>query len=94
MKIPANCSGIRVPILNEAVAEKWENMLFHKTADKRLSDIQNGLIFATSAVLKIADEIIQAQNESRPPNLKVMGHTVDSLTLMGRAHKQILAERK
>ena len=64
------------------------------TADKRLSDIQNGLIFATSAVLKIADEIIRAQNESRPPSLKVMGHIVDYLTLMGRAHKQILAERK
>ena len=81
MKIPANCSGIRVPILNEAVAEKWENMLFHKTADKRLSDIQNGLIFATSAVLKIADEIILAQNESRPPNLRKIWVTLLILLL-------------
>ena len=70
-------------------------MLFHKRADKRLSDIQKGLIFATSAVLEIADELILAQNEIRPPNLKkVMGHTVDSITLLGRAHKQISAERK
>ena len=70
-------------------------MPFHKRADKRLSDIQKGLIFAASAVLKIADELIQAQNEIRPHNLKkVMGHTVDSITLLGRAHKQISAERK
>ena len=83
LKIPANCSGICVPILNEAVAKNRKIMPFHKRADKRLSDIQKGLIFATSAVLEIADELILAQNEIRPPNLKkVMGHTVDFITLM------------
>ena len=46
-------------------------------------------------MLEIADELILAQNENRPPNLrKIMGHTVDSVTLMGRAHKQISTERK
>ena len=95
LKIPANCSGIRVPILNEAVAKNRKIMPFDKRADKRLSDIQKGLIFATSAVLEIADELTLAQNEKRPPNLrKVMGHTVDSVTLMGRAQKQISEERK
>ena len=77
LKIPASCSGICVPILNEAVAKIRKIMPFHKRADKRLSDIQKGLIFATSVVLEIADELILAQNEKRPPNLrKVMGHTV------------------
>ena len=94
-KIPANCSGMRVTILNEAVAKNKKIMPFHKRADKILSDVQKGLIFATSAVLEIVDELILAQNENRPPNLKkVMGYTVDSVTLMGRAHKQISAERK
>ena len=93
LKIPANCSGICGPILNEAVAKNRRIMPFHKRADKRLSDIQKRLIFATSAVLQIADELILAHNEIRPPNLgKVMGHTVDFITLMGRAHKQISAE--
>ena len=82
-------------ILNEAVAKNRKIMPFHKRADKRLSDIQNRLIFAASAVLKIADEPVLAQNEIRTPNLKkVMGHTVDSITLLGRAHNQISAERK
>ena len=82
LKIPANCSGIFVPILNEVVAKNRKIMPFHKRADKRLSDILKGLIFATSAVLEIADELILAPNESRPPNpMKVKGH---SITLMGR----------
>ena len=50
LKIPANCSGICIPILNEAVAKNRKIMPFHKRADKRLSDIQKGLIFAASAV--------------------------------------------
>ena len=83
--------GLKIP----AVAKSRTIMPFHKRADKRLSDIQKGLISATSAVLKIADELILVQNEIRPPNLKkVMGHTVDSITLVGRARKQISAERK
>ena len=39
-------------------------MLFHERADKMLSDIQKGLVFATSAFLELADE----QNENRPAN--------------------------
>ena len=53
LKMPTNCSGIRMPILNESVAKIWKIMIFHKRADKRLSDIQKGLIFATSAVPEI-----------------------------------------
>ena len=88
LKTPANCIGICVPILNEAVAKNGENMLFHKRTDKRSSNIKKELIFAASTVLKITDELILAQNEIRPPNLKkVMGHTVDSITLLGRVHK-------
>ena len=39
-----NCSGLCVPILNEVVAKNRRIMSFHKRADKRLSDIQKGLI--------------------------------------------------
>ena len=33
-------------------------MSFHKKADKPLSNIQKGLVFATSAGLEIVDEMI------------------------------------
>ena len=95
LKMPANCSGKPLRILNKAVDKNRKFMLFHKRADKRLSDILKKKFFATSAVLEIADELILAQNENRPTNLrKVLGHTVDSVALIGRAHKQISAERK
>ena len=83
LKISANCSAIRVSLLNEAVAENRKIMPFHKRADKRLSDIEIGLIFAKSAVLELAAELILPQNENRPSNLgKVTGHTVDRLILL------------
>lgn len=70
-------------------------MAFHERADNRLSDIQKVLTFATSAVLETTDELILAQNEPRPPNLReVMGQTVDSVTLMGGTHKQVSVELK
>ena len=81
LNVPPNCSGICVPLLNEAEAKNRKIMSFHKRADKRLSDVQKVLIFA--------------QNKSRPPKIrKVMGDTVDSITLMVRAQKQISAELK
>ena len=58
LKIPANCIGVRVPMLNEAVAKNRKIVPFRIRAEIRLSDIQKGLVFATSAVLKIADEMI------------------------------------
>ena len=55
LKIPANCSSVRIPTLNEAGAKNRKFMPFHKKGDKRLSDIRKGLVFVTSAVLEIAD---------------------------------------
>ena len=95
LKIRSNCTVLRVPVLNEAVARNRRILPFHKRADKRLSDIQKSLTFATTAVLKMADEILTASTESRSLDLRqVMGYTVDSITLLCRAHKQISNGRK
>ena len=51
---------------------------FYERPNKRLSDIQKGLNFATSAVPEKGDKLILLQSEHGPPNLrKVIGHTVD-----------------
>ena len=90
LKVHSNCTVLRVPVLNEAVARNRRILPFHKRADKRLSDIQKSLTFATTAVLKMADEILTASTESRSLDLRqVMGYTVDSIALLGRAQKQI-----
>ena len=44
-KIPANCSGICVPILNEDVAKNRKIIQFPKRADKKLTDIQKRINF-------------------------------------------------
>ena len=95
LKLPSNFTVLRVPVLNEAVARNRRILPFHKRADKRLSDIQKSLTFATTAVLNMADEILTASTESRSLDLRqAMGYTVDSITLLGRAHKQMSNERK
>ena len=95
LKASRNCTVLRVPVLNEAVTRNRRILPFHKRADKRLSDIQKSLTFATTAVLKMADEILTASTESRSLDLRqVMGYTVDSITLLCRAHKQISNGRK
>ena len=55
LKVPSNCTFLRVPVLNEAVARNRRILPFHKRADKWLSDIQKPLTFAMTAVLKMAD---------------------------------------
>ena len=52
LKIPTNCSGVHVPILNEAVAKNRKLLPFHERAGKRLSDIQKGLVFLHQQSLK------------------------------------------
>ena len=95
LKIPANCGSVPVSILNEAVAKYRNIMPFHKKADKILSDIQKRIVFTASVVLEIADELILQKNENRPRNLrKFIAHTIDSVSLMGRAQKQLSAERE
>ena len=95
LKVPSNCTVLRVPVLNEAVARDRRILPFHKRADKRLFDVQKSLTFAATAVLKIIAEILTASTESRSLDLRqVMGYTVDSITLLGRAHKQISNEQK
>ena len=43
----------------------------------------------------MAEELLVSQNESKFLDLgRVMGYTVDSITLLNRAHEQIPSERK
>ena len=93
--VPENCQNIRVPLLNEAVARNRRVMPYHKRTDRRLADCQKSIVHATIAVLKMADELMHADNESRSPDLrKIMGNTVDAVTLLAKSHRQMSGERK
>ena len=93
LKVPSNCTVLNVPLLNESVARNRRILPFHKKEYKRLSGIQKFLTFATTVMLKIADEILTASFESRSLDLRqVMGYTVYTITLLGREQKQISNE--
>ena len=62
-KIPSTCIGVRVPILNEAVAKNRKLCHFIKELIRDCQILKKRLVFATSAVLETADELILAQNE-------------------------------
>ena len=53
-------NGVLVPVLNEGMAKNRKIMPFHKRADIRYSKRS---VFATSALLEIADELILDENE-------------------------------
>ena len=53
-------NGVLVPVLNEGMAKNRNIMPFHKRADIRYT---KWLVFATSALLEIADELILDENE-------------------------------
>lgn len=82
-------------MLNEVVAKNKRTFPYHKKA-KRLSDIQKSITFSTTAVLKMADELLLTQNKSRSLDLrKVTGYTVDPVPWLGTAsHNQTSSERE
>lgn len=82
-------------MLNEVVAKNKRTFPYHKKA-KRLSDIQKSITFSTTAVLKMADELLLTQNKSRSLDLrKVTSYNVDPVPLLGTAsHNQTSSERE
>ena len=82
-------------MLNEVVAKNKRTFPYHKKA-KRLSDIQKSITFSTTALLKMADELLLTQNKSRSLDLrKLTGYTVDPVLLLETAsHNQTSSERE
>ena len=84
LRIPNNCVFVRVPKLNETVAQNWKILPYHKRVDRRLSDIQNSISLATSAILQIANETLKCQKESESSfdHKKVVRTAIDERLLI------------
>ena len=61
LKIPGNCNFSKVPKLNEEIATGKKILPYHKRADERLTEIQNSVGPATSAILKVSSAALQYQ---------------------------------
>lgn len=70
-------------------------MPYHKQVDKRLAEVQKTVVLATTAALRMADELLLAEKDSRLPDPRgVIGLTVDAVTLLVKSHRQMSGERK
>ena len=94
--IPNNCEFVRVPNLNEAVAQNQKILPYHKRVDRRLSDIQKSISLATSAILQIANETLKCQKESESSfdHKKVVSTAIDAISFMAKATHSLFAERR
>ena len=61
LKIPGNCNFSKVSKLNEEIATSKKILPYHKRADERLTEIQNSVGMATSAILKVSSAALQYQ---------------------------------
>ena len=94
--IPNNCEFVRVPKLNEAVAQNRKILPYHKRVDRRLSDIQKSISLATSAILQIANKTLKCQKESESSfdHKKVVSTAIDAISFMAKATHSLSAERR
>ena len=93
--IPKNCEFVRVPKLNEAVAQNRKILPYHKRVDRRLSDIQKSISLATSAILQIANETLKCQKESESSfdHKNVVSTAIDAISFMAKATHSLSVER-
>ena len=93
--IPINCEFVRVPKLNEVVAQNGKILPYHKRVDKNLSDIHKSISLATLAILEITDKSLKCQKESESSfdHKKVVSTAIDAVSFMAKATHSLSAER-
>ena len=92
-KLPANCADISVPIMNPLI-RKWSHFKKVSHVERKLYNIQTSNLRATSAVARIADLTLLADQSSTIVNSTEVGLTsLDATTLLGHAEAQLNAAR-
>ena len=94
--IPNNCEFVKVPKLNEAVAQNRKIIPYHKRVDRRLSDIQKSISLTASAILQIANESLKClrESESSFDHKKVVSTAIDAISFMAKATHSLSTESK
>ena len=94
--IPNNCEFVRVPKLNETVAQNRKILPYYKRVDRRVSNIQKSISLATSAILQISNEDLKCQKESEFSfdHKKVVSTAIDAISFMAKATHSLSTERR
>ena len=90
---PENCEELLIPPINRELYVKLHP--YHKRQDKKLTDIQETLLCATTAVANIANLVLEADKQSRIVDTKaIVTHALNATTLMGNIHSKLNNKRK
>ena len=90
---PENCEELLIPPVNRELYVKLHP--YHKRQDKKLTDIQETLLCATTAVANIANLVLEADKQSRMVDTKaIVTHALNATTLMGNIHSKLNNKRK
>ena len=93
--VASNCLKFYVPGLNEEIIKNKNIYHYYKRNKKRWFDLQNIVLTATSAVVKIANLYLEANNKNVVIQSKdVVVKTIDPIALLGKVNHQITFERK
>ena len=88
-----NCEELLIPPVNRELYVKLHP--YHKRQDKKLTDIQETLLCATTAVANIANLVLEADKQSRMVDTKaIVTHALNATTLMGNIHSKLNNKRK
>ena len=90
---PENCKFLNVPLINEAIYKGLPPPV--KRKDGEMADIQKDILSGNCAVLKIANQILEADAKSEMVNSKeIVKMCLDAVTLLGLAHCKLNNFRK
>ena len=90
---PENCKFLKVPLINEGICKGLDPSVKRKDGD--MTDIQKDILSANFAVLKIANQVLEADSKSTMGSSKDLVKTsLDAVTLLGLAHSKLNNLRK
>ena len=90
---PENCKFLTVPLINEGIYKGLAPSVKRKDGD--MTDIQKDILSANCAVLKIANQVLEADSKSTMISSKdLVKMSLDAVTFLGLAHSKLNNLRK
>ena len=93
-RLPANCSSLSVPIMNQVIKD-LKNFQKVSPNERRLYNIQSNVLRATSAVTKLANMVLVAdQGNDMVSSKDILRSSLDAVTFLGMAQAALSDARK
>eukprot|EP00794_Sanderia_malayensis_P012488 gene12488-13771_t len=94
LKLPKNCSGIVVPMMNQTILD-MKDFESIRPVERKLYNTQLNVQRATAAIAKIANMVLEADQNSKMIDSKaLLRAALDGVTVLGQAQASLTNSRK